>query len=182
MVGIIQPLTRRRELYDYTAFAAPAADLTTTSAEEIEIDQALSLAGRRGRRLFGVYMTAVEMWHLTSRIADTADTRYELQAKLATRTGSFTPADPELLWQAQMNASLNVTEGSATDAFWDDMPIPPGGEVYVAPRLFWRVENDLGVTITAADPLGVRFASISQALSFQTFIELLERFADVTLL
>ncbi len=53
--------------------------------------------------------------------------------------------------------------------------------LYVAPRLFYRFENDLDVAFSIGD-LDIRMASISTRLTFRKFIELLERFADVTLL
>ena len=54
-------------------------------------------------------------------------------------------------------------------------------ELYVAPRLFWRTVNDMDQTL-AIDDLHARISSISRKLNFPLFVELLERFADVTLL
>ena len=179
--GGIVTYSRRTELMDYTAFTAPAASVADAGSEEIEIDQALSLAGRRGRRFFGVHYSGPVSDALVSLIADTADINLRNVLALNTRTGGFGPQSPEELWFQQFDYTLNITEGSGTGPTVQTMMPPPGGDVYVAPRLFWREVNNLDATITA-DSWGVRIASISQRLSFQVFIELLERFADVTLL
>ena len=173
--------SRRTELMDYTAFTAPDAAVTDTSSEEIEIDQALSLAGRRGRRFFGVSYSGPISDLLASITADTADIRLLYSLALNTRTGGFGPQSPEELWFQEVTYTLNVTEGSSFGPNIVTMMPPPGGDVYVAPRLFWRFVNNVDATV-AADAWGVRIASIDQRLSFQVFIELLERFADVTLL
>ena len=173
--------SRRTELMDYTAFTAPNAAVTDTSTEEIEIDQALSLAGRRGRRFFGVSYSGPVSDILASIVVDTADVRLLYSLALNTRTGGFGPQSPEELWFQEVTYTLNATEGAMTGPNVVTMMAPPGGDVYVAPRLFWRFVNNLDATV-AADAWGVRIASIDQPLSFQVFIELLERFADVTLL
>lgn len=166
---------------DYTVFTFPAASLTDTSTEEIELDQALSLAGRRGRRLFGVTYDGLLENILASLIADTADVQLSHVAELNTRTGAHGPESPEGLWREYVETTLNVTEGSGTGPNTAGFGPPPGGDVYVAPRLFFRQTNNIDATRTAGAS-GARIASVDQPLSFPIFIELLERFADVTLL
>ena len=174
-----------RERPDYTIFSFPAANIADAGNEEIELDQALSLQGRRGRDFLGAaienIMVEMETEHLT---VQGADLRSDLAIQLNTRTGARGWAEPERLWGAQWrHASTAGATDTATVVFNPHMESQyfAEGELYVAPRLFWRVNNDLDATINA-DALNCRIASISKRLSFFMFIELLERFADVTLL
>ncbi len=178
-----EQLSRAVELFDFTVFDFPNATLTDTSTEEIELDQALSLAGRRGRRYFGAQYQGILFDMFTELLTDPG-VLLEETITLASRTGAFNIDDPELIDRLYY-ASILHTAGTNTEASlmqaMEDLKIPPRGDIYVAPRLFHRVTNDLDVTI-ATDTQFVRLATIAQPLSFQTFIELLERFADVTLL
>ena len=173
---------------DYTVFTFPAASLTDGSTEEIEVDQALSLQGRRGRDFLGVnsiqgLLVQFIEEHLT---LGTADFAQDISFRLASRTGAFQPSDPELLWYFMVGEEYALT---ATATGLEPLAlVQEGGNhmigepfLYVAPRLFWRVVNHLDQTLAVAD-LDVRWGSVSVPLRFRTFIELLERFADVTLL
>ncbi len=177
-----------RERPDFTLFNFPAASLADAAAEEIEIDQALSLVGRRGRDFLGMagmdgIFSALFAEHLT---LGTADFAQNASFRLSTRTGSFNMNDPELIWAWTIGETYALT---ATATGLEPLHINNlGGNeglgepfLYVAPRLFWRFGNDLDQTITA-DEFAVRWGSINVRLSFFTFIELLERFADVQLL
>lgn len=174
-----------RERPDYTLFDFPDASLSDTNAEEIEIDQALSLQGRRGRDFLGVQLGGIigqmNEEHLTVAGADHNQT-YDIS--LNTRTGAFTLQDPERIWSAVFSA---VMAAGATDTAtvpliinWNHIQI---GEpfLYVAPRLFLRLVNNGDQTLAIGD-FDFRMASIGVQLNFRLFIELLERFADVTLL
>lgn len=178
-----QPLSRAIETYDFTVFDFPNAALTDTSTEEIEIDQALSLADRRGRRYFGTQFEGVLFDHFTELLTD-AGVLLEQTISIATRTGDFHIDDPELLanfyWASFLHTAGTNTEAAVIDGS-EHLEPAPRGEIYVAPRLFFRTDNDLDVTI-AQDTQFARMATISQPLTFPVFIELLERFADVTLL
>ncbi len=175
-----QPLSHARELYDYTTFDWPAANVTNTSSEEIELDQAMSLADRRGRRFFGCQLENVMLDIAAFVITGTADHVVWDIMSLATRTGTFHIDDPELLWRYEVAHVMNVTEASAY-TYVDPLETSPRGEVYVAPRLFFRYENQHDATKSAGASYA-RIATVAQSLSFPTFIELLEKFADVTLL
>ena len=171
-----------RERPDYTVFPFPAANLADAGVEEIEIDQAISLQGRRGRELLGaLIMNLANGEILPELITLAADTHLQAGFSLASRTGAFFIDDPELLWTYQAGVAMNVTEGSAQamEELGNLMLGEP--ELYVAPRLFWRFANNLDRQVDASD-LRARISSISQPLNFNEFIELLERFADVTLL
>ncbi len=179
---------RGRERPDYTVFSFPAANVTDGSAEEIEVDQALSLQGRRGRDFLGVsgidgLLAALQEEHLTLA---TADFSQSFSFRLSTRTGAFNVDDPELLWVWRIAEDYALT-ATATGLEPLVLNSQGGNEalgepfLYVAPRLFWRFGNDGDQTI-AADEMAVRWGSVSVSLTFNIFIELLERFADVTLL
>ncbi len=173
---------------DYTDVSYPAANLADASTEEIEIDQALSLQGRFGRDLLGViqghFMGDFRTEHLTIGAAD-----HEMFAttSLSSRTGQFFLNDPELMWYEEIGQALNFVTGTATDAFRDVMNLQLEGMtlgepfLYVSPRLFWRFANDTDAQVTA-DSWRARIGSVSRRLTFRLFIELLERFSDVTLL
>ncbi len=173
---------------DYTDISYPAANLTDGSTEEIEIDQALSLQGRFGRDLLGViqghFMQDFRTEHLT---IGAADHEMFFTTSLASRTGQFFLNDPELMWYEEIGQASGFVTGTATDAFRDIMNLQLEGMVlgepflYVSPRLFWRLANNMDATITA-DSIRSRIGSVSRRLTFRLFIELLERFADVTLL
>ncbi len=180
---------RGRERPDYTTFTFPAATVTDTAAEEVEIDQALSLAGRFGREYLGSQFSGIlgdiATEHLT---IGAADHFMSVQVILQTRTGAgFTFASPELLDLIDFIQATSFITGTATDAFlhvWN--PAMEGlqmgeAELYVAPRLFQRLVNNIDASITA-NAFASRIASVSIRLTFELFVELLERFADVTLL
>ena len=178
-----------RERPDYTLISFPAANVSDTAGEEIELDQALSLAGRFGRDLLGIDTQGIPETMVTEYLAGTAaDLEMQALVRLQTRTGAlFSLSDPELLYRSRHLAAKNFITGTATDAFLNDLDITfyetiyGEPELYVAPRLFWRFDNDLDATVSA-DALDGRISSISKRLTFELFVELLERFADVTLL
>ncbi len=175
---------RGAERPDFTAFTFPAANLADAAAEEIELDQALSLAGRFGRDFLGMQFSGVlndlASEHLT---IGTADHDMLLILTLASRTGAFGFQDPELLWLWELTTAVTAP----TTATSESLNVMHSGltlgepELYVAPRLFFRTSNNIDATIVA-DAMSVRMASVSRRLTFRLFIELLERFADVTLL
>lgn len=181
-----------RERPDFTIFQFPAAALTDGAAEEIEVDQALSLVGRRGRDFLGVGVIQGLLDQMLEEILTFGDQDHSMQVsfRLATRTGEFQPSDPELMWYWDVDYSQNnVTVGTDAGPIVTSLnPIWEGGNgmlgepfLYVAPRVFWRVQNDLDQTLAIND-LSVRWGSIPVRLTFFTFIELLERFANVQLL
>lgn len=174
-----------RERPDYTLISFPAANVSDAGNEEIELDQALSLAGRFGRDLLGVQVRNILGTFFTEWLTvGGADHEINAIVRLATRTGVFSLSDPELLWLIQYiagQATIGTDAGPAVfdihkEELWYAEP-----ELYVAPRLFWRLNNEADATISA-DALDARVASVSRRLTFQLFVELLERFADVTLL
>lgn len=169
---------------DFTAFDFPDAALNDGSSEEIEFDQALSLASRQGRdflgcQVFGV-LEVMQTEHLT---ISTADHEMLLQISIATRTGAFQSQNPELIWWHKWGQSETAPTTAQAETLSINEEELRYGEpfMYVAPRLFWRVTNNLDMNFTAGD-CDARFASMARTLSFRMFIELLERFADVTLL
>lgn len=170
---------------DYTIFNFPDASLVDDATEEIELDQALSLAGRFGRDFLGYQLSGVitelVQEHLTVQGADHEQT---LSFRLNTRTGGFSLNDPELI--SQFDVSSVSTAGATDTATVNLTPIMGALEIaepylYVAPRLFWRFTNAGDQTMAISD-FSIRMASIQRQLNFRLFIELLERFADVTLL
>ena len=174
-----------RERPDYTIFAWPDASLVDGAVEEIELDQALSLAGRFGRDLLGVQTQQIlAQMQEESLTASDADLEQRLVLQLNSRTGNFGLQDPEQLWVGTWAATLaDVGTSIGLVAPTYDTEIYKFGEpeLYVAPRLFFRIVNDLDQTL-AIDDCHARISSISRKLNFPLFVELLERFADVTLL
>ena len=170
---------------DFTIFGAPAANLTDTSAEEIELDQALSLAGRQGRDFLGIIFQGILGDFIAEHLTiGTADHDMAMDFRLATRTGAFAMSDPELIWSYHIGQSVTAPTTATSEAL--NLQIEGGnlnGEplLYVAPRLFFRFLNNMDATVSA-NTVAVRMSSISKRLTFRLFIELLERFADVTLL
>ncbi len=170
---------------DYTDISYPAATLVDAATEEIEIDQALSLQGRFGRDLLGViqghFLQDFRTEHLTRT---TADHEMFVTTSLASRTGQFFLNDPELMWYEEIGS---VERAGATPVENTPMIMQLEGMVlgepflYVSPRLFWRFANNMDASVTA-DSFRARIGSVSRRLTFRLFIELLERFADVTLL
>ena len=173
-----------RERPDYTLFDFPDASLADGSAEEIEIDQALSLAGRFGRDFLGIQLGGIigqmAEEHLT---IGTADHRQTYDMSLNTRTGAYTLQDPERIWSAVYDAVTTAPTTATSEQLNINMNAIQIGEpfLYVAPRLFWRLVNNGDQTLAIGD-FDFRMGSISKRLTFRLFIELLERFADVTLL
>ena len=169
---------------DFTIFDGPDTALADGAAEEIEFDQALSLAGRFGRDFLGIQvsglLSVLQAEHLT--IA-TADHEMLLRQTLATRTGAFKAGDPELIWEYDLGQSSTAPTTATAQAMGLNMFQTKYAEpfLYVAPRLFYRFLNNLDAAFSIGD-LDIRMASISIRLTFRKFIELLERFADVTLL
>ena len=174
-----------RERPDFTAFDAPAASLVDTAAEEIELDQALSLQGRQGRDFLGIIIEGLYNEFRTEHLTiSTTDHDMDVRFALSSRTGTFNLADPEYLWGYLVGQAVTAPTTATSEAL--NVQSEGGnlmGEafLYVAPRLFFRTENNLDLTIGAA-AYSIRMGSISVRLTFPLFIELLERFADVTLL
>ncbi len=170
---------------DITPFTWPAATVTDASSEEIELDQALSLASRQGRDFLGIIFAGVSeamgVEHLT--VAG-SDHTMDLLLTLASRTGAFTLADPELIhrWHAAQVVAAGGTD-TASIVFRPEVDFSPLSEpfLYVAPRLFFRIDNNIDASMVA-DAHSCRIYTMARRLSFRLFIELLERFADVTLL
>ncbi len=180
---------RGAERPDVTLFDFPDAALTDTSTEEIEFDQALSLAGRFGRDFLGIMVEGILLQMTEEHITQSfADHRQGMRLSLNTRTGAFDLGDPELIWAKEYDAAAAAI-ATGTDAGGSLSPFTPHvqetvyGEpfLYVAPRLFFRVQNQMDQTIAIGD-MACRISTVSVRLSFRLFIELLERFADVTLL
>ncbi len=173
-----------QERPDYTNISYPAASVVDAATEEIEIDQALSLQGRFGRDLLGViqghFLGDLRTEHLT---ISTADHEMFFETSLASRTGQFFLNDPELMWYEGIGQSITAPTTATSQGMALDLEGLILGEpfLYVAPRLFWRFANNIDATV-GADSLRARIGSVSRRLTFRLFIELLERFADVTLL
>ena len=173
-----------RERPDYTIFDFPDASLVDAGTEEIEFDQALSLAGRFGRDFLGVMIGGFGAGMATEHLTiTTADHDMQLFLTLATRTGAFGLGDPEMIWQAILQTAVTAPTTATSESFQPTLEAVKYAEpfLYVAPRLFWRARNNIDATIAVGD-LDARIGSVSVRLSFPLFIELLERFADVTLL
>ncbi len=173
-----------RERPDYTAFTFPAANVVDGAAEEIEIDQAFSLAGRFGRDFLGCQFSGVLNDFMAEHLTiGTADHDMLLILTLASRTGAFGFQDPELIWLWEIGQAVTAPTTATSEALnlIDSGLMLGEPELYVAPRLFFRTSNEIDATIVAA-AMSVRIASVSRRLTFELFIELLERFADVTLL
>ena len=170
---------------DFTTFTFPAANLADAATEEIEIDQALSLQGRRGRDYLGFYLSGLNdefiAEHLTVGASD-----HDMSTIIAlnTRTGAFQMSDPE---QLDIYTTFAASAAGGTDTAKQAMVLHDSARraaepmLYVAPRLFWRFTNNIDAQINA-DGVAARMGSVSVRLNFRLFIELLERFADVTLL
>lgn len=172
--GQALPVARPRELADISAFDYPDANVADAGAEEIELDQLISIAARRGRRFLGVEHQALSNEILTEIITLTTDTALQVDLQLNTRTGIHAIDDPEQIWRSDIGVSLNVTEGSQTNIIVDELrPAEPGGKVYVAPRLFWRFTNNLDRQVDIGD-LFVRIYSVDQPLSAFLLFEMLE--------
>ena len=169
---------------DFTTFTFPAANLADAGSEEIEIDQALSLQGRRGRDYLGFYLSGLIDEFVAEHLTiGTADHDMTTTIQVNTRTGNFSMADPEQLdiYTTTQAVTAPTTATSEAMNLQDVQRRSVEPMLYVAPRLFWRLTNNIDAQINA-DAIAARMGSISVQLNFRLFIELLERFADVTLL
>ena len=169
-------VTRPRELPDFTEFDFPDANLADAGSEEIELDQLISIAARQGRRFLGAEIQNIATELGAELIGLAADNDLSLVIQLNTRTGTQNLDDPENLWRHQIHAPFNVT--NAFQVFKETNGPPPGGQVYVAPRLFWRVTNNLDRQIDTGD-LITRIASVTQTLSTFLLFELLEQYSGL---
>ena len=184
--GSYRPVTRPRELADFTEFDFPDANVADAGVEEIELDQLISIAARQGRRLLGVELQQIDAELVTEfqTAADNADLEMAVTFELNTRTGAQNLDDPENLWRASyamLVANIEATAGTGTaisETMQSSNDIPPGGVVYVAPRLFFRFANDLDRQVDIGD-LFARIATISQPLSTFLLFELLEQFSGL---
>ncbi len=180
--GGYRPVTRPRELADFTEFDFPDANLADAATEEIELDQLISIAARQGRRLLGVEYQNLSAEFGTEYLTAASGTDLEIIINMAlnTRTGAQNLDDPENLWRAGYTSEIQVAAATETTTqfFFEENEVPPGGVVYVAPRLFFRVGNDMDRQIDTGD-LFVRIATISQPLSTFLLFELLEQFSGL---
>jgi predicted GIY-YIG superfamily endonuclease len=169
---------RPRELPDFTEFDFPDANVADAATEEIELDQLISIAARQGRRFLGYELQSLDLELATEMVTLAADTVLEAAFQLNTRTGNHNLDDPENLVRATLEWALNVTEGSQSDIMFSAHNAPPGGLVYVAPRLFWRFFNNLDRQVDIGD-MFVRIATVTQPLSTFLLFELLEQFSGL---
>ena len=182
----LQGVSRPRELPDFTEFDFPDANLADAAAEEIELDQLISIAARQGRRLLGMELQNVDeefgQEYLTA--IDNADLDITFSVELNTRTGVHNLDDPEQLMRLGFRtviANIEATAGTGTaisQAYKGENTVPKGGTVYVAPRLFFRVANAMDRQIDIGD-MFVRIATINQPLSTFLLFELLEQFSGL---
>ena len=184
--GQYEPVTRPRELPDFTEFDFPDADVADGGAEEIELDQLISIAARQGRRLLGVELQNVdaEFGIETLTAPDNSDLAIRVSFALNTRTGAQNLDDPENLWLAAFETDIaNVEATAGTGAaivaqFESENDVIPGGVVYVAPRLFFRLTNNMDRQIDTGD-LFARIATVTQPLSTFLLFELLEQYSGL---
>ena len=182
LTGSILPVTRPRELPDFTEFDFPDANLADAAAEEIELDQLISIAARQGRRFLGVELQnlgaeyAIEFATIASA-AISIDARLQLN----TRTGAHNLDDPEQLWRLEALARM-VDAEPASSMNWfmsaGRRNPPPGGRVYVAPRLFFRFLNNMDRQVDLGDMFAL-IATVAQPLSTFLLFELLEEFSGL---
>ncbi len=181
-----QPVTRPRELPDFTEFDFPDANVADAGTEEIELDQLISIQARQGRRFLGVEIQNIgsEMGSEFLTATDNADLQIVGDLQLNTRTGGHNLDDPENIWRMLFRrdvANIEATAGTGTAIVIDTIErndAPPGGQVYVAPRLFWRFSNDLDRQVDIGD-LFVRIATVDQRLSTFLLFELLEQYSGL---
>lgn len=181
--GDILPVTRPRELPDFTEFDFPDADLADAAVEEIELDQLISIAARQGRRFLGVEIQNLSAGEMAVEFSTAASAALEISHRLQlnTRTGNHNLDDPEQLWRQE--ATLRIVDYEAAGppvyaAFSDQRSPPPGGRVYVAPRLFWRFLNNMDRQVDTGD-LFALIATVAQPLSTFLLFELLEEFSGL---
>ena len=172
------PVRRPRELADLTDFDFPDANVADAGAEEIELDQLVSIQARIGRRLLGVELQNISGSEMVSEFLSVAGADHEMSARLslATRTGDFSLDDAELIWRlgvSVVSAFQGTGEGENVMPFSDHKFPPPGGTVYVAIRLFWRFLNNLDRQVDTGD-LFTAIATIDQRLSTFLLFEMLE--------
>lgn len=184
--GSYNPVTRPRELPDFTEFDFPDANVADDAVEEIELDQLISIQARMGRRLLGVEIQGLdaEFGAEFLTVPDNADLEILTDIALNTRTGVHNLDDPENLWSTffrSIVANVEATAGTGTAVIADyeaHNDVPPGGVVYVAPRLFWRFINAMDRQVDTGD-LFVRIATVDQRLSTFLLFELLEQFSGL---
>jgi len=182
LTGSILPVTRPRELPDFTEFDFPDANLADAAAEELELDQLISIAARQGRRFLGVELQnlGTELGTEFATIASAAisiDSRLELN----TRTGTHNLDDPEQLWRQETAGRMVDTEPASAMNWYltsGTRDPPPGGRVYVAPRLFYRFLNNMDRQVDIGD-LFALIATVAQPLSTFLLFELLEEFSGL---
>ena len=184
--GRYEPVSRPRELPDFSEFDFPDAAVADAGVEEIEFDQLISIQARQGRRLLGVELQNLDVEVNTEFLTapDNADLDIGVLLELNTRTGGFNLDDPENLWRARYFlpiANIEATAGvgtAITAEIFGENDLPPGGRVYVAPRLFWRFTNALDRQVDAGDLMAL-IATINQPLSTFLLFELLEQYSGL---
>ena len=176
-------VARPRELPDFTEFDFPDANVADGGVEELEFDQLISIAARQGRRFLGVELQGL-LSEFTTEFNTSSEADLEILAELQlnTRTGTHNLDDPENLWRmsiAQILTFAGVTAAGLSGMFAiEENEAPVGGQVYVAPRLFWRFTNAMDRQVDTGD-LFARIATISQKLSTFLLFELLEQYSGL---
>ncbi len=179
----ILPVSRPRELPDFTEFDFPDVAVADAGTEEIELDQLISIAARQGRRFLGVEIMNLTGGEIPTEFATAASATLAIQStiELNTRTGAHNLDDPENLWRQRGIMSIvdfEVAGPPVYHTFSDQRDPPPGGRVYVAPRLFWRFTNNLDRQVDAGD-LFALIATVAQPLTTFLLFELLEEFSGL---
>ncbi len=182
----MMPVSRPRELLDFTEYDYPDANVADAATEEIEFDQLISIAARQGRRFFGMELQNLDIEIATEFLTapDNADLDITFALEVNTRTGQHNLDDPENIWRfrnADIVANIEATAGTGTAIYgnWSHLNNPvTGGVVYVSPRLFARFSNEMDRQIDTGD-LFARMGTLSQQLGTFLLFELLEQYSGL---
>ncbi len=181
--GDVLPVSRPKELPDFTEFDFPDSNVADAAIEEIELDQLISIAARQGRRFLGVEIQNLTGGEYPTEFATAASAALSINHRLElnTRTGTHNLDDPEQLWRQVGDVEIVDFETAGPPiylAFSDQKTPPPGGRVYVAPRLFWRFTNNLDRQVDIGDLFCI-IATVAQPLTTFLLFELLEEFSGL---
>lgn len=171
----------RGKLANYITLELPNANVTNGNAEETEIETGISLPQLQGIRWLGVEFSGIMSLVYDAGILAAADVVRKMDVAFASRTGDFNLDDPEYIegyaWAVAIQAAAGPVGEWALEGM-EHTTVPAGGDVVVTPRIFVRLGNNIGVTISAGG-FQVRAGYEFERIQRNKFIELLERFADI---
>lgn len=170
---------------NYITHDLPQASLAAAGDEEVEIETGISIAEPQILRILGLTPTGLTIatsGAVNNTNGTTSETR-SFSLSVNTRGGEFDASDPENIINLDLVYRM-LSDGTNMTSYDTNVEVsgpPEGGEIVGTPRLVFRQSNDLETTSISAEAYHVRLGYVFEDVTQGTFMELVEKHADIFL-